>query len=521
MGDAIRDEMHPSSSFSVESVEVLPVLPVQDDGGGDAGRADAGGKAGGRGSGTEEGPGEGDEEQVGRRAMRKISVRLLPTTALAGVLLMLDNSNMAFIASLLQADMGISTSGYGLLLSAYYAGSIVGQVPSSLVAKRMGMKVFLPLLYCIWAALCLFTAAAPSLGALIALRALVGALYSGMIPSLQAMMSQYYGKGSIGRAWSVSMNLGTPLGSLLGGPVAALVLHVTAGPGRWRWLFVVQASLFLLAAAPAYVVLPRGPESCGFLTAREQRWMADQAEDVQRDKRRRSADLAAASSSQWQVLRALLRDVRILLLACTRLMRTIGVYGMMYWTPLIISDGGRRSLTTVALLVSLMLAIAIVGAQLWAYSSDRRRERILHAATGLFAMIIGLGATGLAIQLRPPPGASLALEVAFLTLARVGMYMFVIPFQAFQSDILPKEAANIGLAIVAMAGSLAGLCGPLVIGIIQTHFGIPVSLYFMAATSSAAFASLLPLRRVQNTAGKIENDLDPEAAPCIDAPRER
>ena len=174
-----------------------------------------------------------------------------------------------------------------------------------------------------------------------------------------------------------------------------------------------------------------------------------------------------------------------------------------------------------ALLVSLMLAIAIVGAQLWAYSSDRCRERILHAAAGLFAMILGLGATGLAIQLRPPPGASLALEVAFLTLARVGMYMFVIPFQAFQSDILPKEAANIGLAIVAMAGSLAGLCGPLVIGVIQTHFGIPVSLYFMAATSTVAFASLLPLRRVQNTAGKIENDLDPEAPPCIDAPRPR
>ena len=63
----------------------------------------------------EEGPGEGNEEQVGRRAMRKISVRILPTTALAGVLLMLDNSNMAFIASLLQADLGISTSGYGLL----------------------------------------------------------------------------------------------------------------------------------------------------------------------------------------------------------------------------------------------------------------------------------------------------------------------------------------------------------------------------------------------------------------------
>ena len=333
MGDAVSDEMHPSSSFEVE------VLP-QDDGEGDAGRADAGGKAGARGGGGsggpgegagEEGPGEGNEEQVGRKAMRKISVRILPTTALAGVLLMLDNSNMAFIASLLQADLGISTSGYGLLLSAYYAGCIVGQVPSSLVAKRMGMKVFLPLLYCIWAALCLFTAAAPSLGALIALRALVGALYSGMIPSLQAMMGQYYGKGSIGRAWSVSMNLGTPLGSLLGGPVAALVLHVTAGPGRWRWLFVVQASLFLLAAAPAYVVLPRGPESCGFLTAREQKWMRDQAEDVQRDKRRRSAELAAASSSQWQVLLALLRDVRILLLSCTRLMRTIGVYGMMYW----------------------------------------------------------------------------------------------------------------------------------------------------------------------------------------------
>ena len=457
---------------------------------------------------------EGSEEQVGRRAMRKVSVRILPTVFFTGCLLMLDNSNISFIASLLLEDLGISKSGYGLLLSVYYGGQVIGQLPSSLLAKRMGMKRFMPLIFFLWAVIGLCTAASSSLGMLLALRALLGTLVAGLIPATQSYLGEFYGKSTIGRAWSVSFNLGTPVGSLIGGPLAALVLHITSGPGRWRWLFVVQSALFLVAAAPAYVILPSNPQSCGgFLTSREQQWMTDQAEEVQRDKRKRSSGLAAVTS-QRQVLVGLLKDVRIILLACTRLLRTIGVYGMMYFTPLILGQGDR-SLTTVALLVTLMLVFAIVGGQLWAISSDRRRERILHAAAGLLLMILGLAGTGLALQLHDPP--SITMEVIFLLLARVGMYMFIIPFQAFQSDILPKHAAHLGFAIVSIAGALAGLCGPFIIGIIQTSFGFASSLYFMSATSTLAFASLLPLRYIQNTAGLIENDM----CQSLDDPRSR
>ena len=54
--------------------------------------------------------------------------------------------------------------------------------------------------------------------------------------------------------------------------------------------------------------------------------MKRQAEEVQAEKRRRSAKIASAVGEQ-QVMAELLRDARILLLALTACLRRVAVYG--------------------------------------------------------------------------------------------------------------------------------------------------------------------------------------------------
>ena len=160
----------------------------------------------------------------------------------------------------------------------------------------------------------------------------------------------------------------------------------------------------------------------------------------------------------------------------------------MFYTPLILEAAGL-SVSTVAWLVSLFLVASLLFGQYWAYRSDLKKERVFHASAGIVCMIIGLGGTAFCIQ----KDAALWIQVILLTLARMGIYSFYIPFSAFQMDVLPKNASQLGLAFIAMSGNVAGFVGSWLIGFIQQGFGIPAGLYFMAGTSCLSLMAFLPL----------------------------
>lgn len=115
---------------------------------------------------------------------------------------------------------------------------------------------------------------------------------------------------------------------VIGGPLAAFVLYIVNGnPIAWRGVFILEGILFLLAAPFIFIFMPLAPDKCdSFLTPLESAFMKRQAEEVQAEKRRRSAKIATAVGEQ-QVMVELLRDARILLLALTACLRRIAVYG--------------------------------------------------------------------------------------------------------------------------------------------------------------------------------------------------
>ena len=160
----------------------------------------------------------------------------------------------------------------------------------------------------------------------------------------------------------------------------------------------------------------------------------------------------------------------------------------MFYTPLILEAAGL-SVSTVAWLVSLFLVASLLFGQYWAYRSDLMKERVFHASAGIVLMIVGLGGTAFCIQ----TDAALWIQVILLTLARMGIYSFYIPFSAFQMDVLPKNASQLGLAFIAMSGNVAGFVGSYLIGLIQQGWGIPAGLYFMAVASCLSLMAFLPL----------------------------
>ena len=133
----------------------------------------------------------------------------------------------------------------------------------------------------------------------------------------------------------------------------------------WQTLFLVNAIPFFLLAMLGFSVLPTNPNNCsGFLQEEEQKFLVLKTEASQDGKRKKSNKLAGAKRDS-EVIWQLIRDRRVILLALSRCVRTIAVFGLTFFTPLILSGGGKRDMSTVALLNTIPTVVSISFNQFW------------------------------------------------------------------------------------------------------------------------------------------------------------
>ena len=396
---------------------------------------------------------------------------------------------LAFAAAALEEDLGLTETQYGLIITATFISNTLFMYPSAIVAKRITLRVYLCVTFLVQGIILACTVFVNDFTAIVVVRCLLGALMAGVTPGLMAYVADFYGKEAFGTAWARSYNVGLPTGTLVGGPIAAAILHA----GRhgqlasWKWVFVAEALVVFAVVVPSSLLLPSNPSSCrSFLSAVEQDWLLKKTDASQEQKREVSEDLANAEG-ETGVLKSLLTDHRILILCATRLCRVVGIMGLLFFAPLILEDEGLSE-SSAALWLSLMMIVAIAVAQFWAMHSDRTGERIIHSIVGHATLSVGLFAAAFSF------GVSLPVSVISIGFARVGVEMAYIPFQAFIADILPRNASNAGMAILGMAASAGGIIAPVVIGALRaTYGGFAIPLFFLAGSTLLATVCLIPL----------------------------
>ena len=277
--------------------------------------------------------------------MRQLNFRILPTLFCFAFLIAVFQQNIKYSASGMIEDLEMDTQRFGAALSAFYLPSALLQLPTSMLAKRIGIKVYCAVLLTSWGIASLCMCFVRNFTGLMLLRFCLGCVSSGMNPVFSSYVSLFYGR-SFAKAWARSWSLGMPVGNLLGGPLAATLLVIT---GRWEFLFAWQF-LFLIWAVPFFLVgvlaatrFPTSPQHCHFLDEDEQLWLLSKTNAAQEDKKQRSGKLAVAQSGQ-EVIWKLMCDPRVICLSLSRFMRTIAVNGLNFYIPLILSDDGKRSM---------------------------------------------------------------------------------------------------------------------------------------------------------------------------------
>jgi ACS family tartrate transporter-like MFS transporter len=159
-------------------------------------------------------------------------------------------------------------------------------------------------------------------------------------------------------------------------------------------------------------------------------------------------------------------------------------YGIEFFLPSILRDWYALPMGTITWLVMLPPLLALFGQLFVGWSSDRKKERRLHAVIPILA---GSCALVLASQSR----GSLALSVALFALGAAGIKAYQPAFWSLPNLFLTEAAAAGSIGLINSVGNLGGFLGTTLMGSFKKFTGSFATGIVVLATAMCLSATLL------------------------------
>lgn len=199
--------------------------------------------------------------------------RLLFVLTLIVFVVMMDGRVMTAMLPEIADDVGSSVSAAGVALTAYLLAYGVFQLAYGPLADRIGAMRVMSVASVVFAGVLALGAAAPSLGTLVSVRLVTGAVAAAFFPLALATVGNLVAyelrQAAIG-ALLAALALGQIIGSALGGVVTAAV--------SWRAMFLLDASLAAVLIVPLWrfrAATPAAPSAPGAPLAAHRRLLRD------------------------------------------------------------------------------------------------------------------------------------------------------------------------------------------------------------------------------------------------------
>lgn len=383
-------------------------------------------------------------EQAQRQTVR--------VTAMSFLIIMVDGYDtlmISFIAPLLARDWGLAPTDIGKIFAIGYLGAILGAVSMGPLADRLGRKPMLLAALLLAAGATLLSAAATSLGMLMALRLVTGVALGGALPAVMALTAEH-ARPDRRNGTVTLMYIGFPMGAVIGGAVTAAFIHQ-----GWPSIFVGAGIASLLAAGLA-ALMPESPaarESAVRPTARTALFTEQFA-----DGRLRPALLL------WLGLFAML----------------VLTYFLISWTPtIIIARGGSDRLAALGPVLLNLGGIggAIVMAPVINRFGPYYPIAILVAVGTVLVALLGQGLGGIGVML------------VLLTAIGACILGGQLNFPAMTVDLFPPHVRGAGAGWTIAAGRVGSILGPLIGGVL-IGAALGADRLFLVAAVPAAVAAV-------------------------------
>ena len=391
---------------------------------------------------------------------RKVTRRLIPFLFLCYILAYLDRVNVGFARLQMQADLAFSDTAYGIGAGIFFIGYFFFEVPSNLLMRRVGARLWIARIMIVWGLVSAASMFVNSVASFYVIRFLLGVAEAGFFPGIIWYLTQWYTRAHRAQIIALFMTA-IAVSGVVGGPLSGWILDAmdgVSGLRGWRWLYLLEGLPSVVVGFVVLRYLDDGPQTATWLTPDEralvQRRLAE-------DEERKQADGATAHR-----VGDAFRSGRVWACCAIYFGAVMGIYGVTFWLPQIVSETISRDTLTIGLVSTIPWGVAAVTMVLVGRHSDRTGERRWHIA-------IPAGVAAVFFVLSGLPALSGWAGVACLTVATAGVMAAASSFWVLPTAMLSGSAAAAGIAWINSVGNLSGYVSPYLLGASATRRGTP------------------------------------------------
>ncbi|KAI9244474.1 major facilitator superfamily domain-containing protein [Phascolomyces articulosus] len=386
---------------------------------------------------------EPDEKEL-KRVLWKMDLRIIPYIALLYLCSYLDRVNIghAKVAGIMD-DIDITENEYNLALSMFFVSYVLCEVPSNLMLKILGPRIWISLIMIVWGAVMAAMSACRNGPELIVARVFLGIAEAGLYPGVLFYLSVWYTRRE--QALRIALFYGSSsLAGAFGGVLAYGLMHMDGMRGLhgWQWIFIIEAIPTLLLGVLTYFVLPDYPENAKFLTEREREII------VMRN--RKDAGVASDTHFSWKQVGSTFIDWKIYAYSVIYLCGAISVYSFSLFMPSIVNGMGYTALNAQAF-SSIPYVFAFICCIANSYHADKKGERGYHLAGSAFLSVIGY------ILLITLQGVSVVGQFIGAVIGTTGAFSLIPALTSwFSNNFGGHTRRSVAVALITSIGNTSG-----------------------------------------------------------------
>jgi MFS transporter, ACS family, tartrate transporter len=317
-----------------------------------------------------------------------------------------------------------------------------------------------------------------------AVRFFLGLAEAGFFPGVIVYLTHWFPSRDRARALAYFL-IATPIAQIISPKISNALLTIGTdemvnglavhhperlGLEGWQWIYIGWGIPAVVLGVIVFFALTDRP--------RQARWLSAAERDALEQELAREKELR--QRGRRMTLPEALRHPKVLLLASAYFCVVTGSYGVEFFMPSILQQWYSLKFDALTWLVILPPLLALFSQLFMGWSSDRTKERRLHAA-----LPIAFGAT--ALGLTPLTHGHLFLTIACFMLAFAGFKSYMPAFWSLPSLFLAEAAAAGSIGLINSIGNLGGFLGPYIMGRVETLTGSFVNgIYFLSASMLVA-----------------------------------
>jgi MFS family permease len=379
----------------------------------------------------------------------------------------LDRMVMSVAIPFIGADFHLGAATLGIVLSSFFAGYAVMQIPGGWLSDKFGSRKVMMISIALWSVFTLLTGLAWSLAGLLVIRLLFG-IGEGSFPAASSKaIAEYFPQEETARAESTMLSsnaLGVAIAPLFAAPLMAAM--------GWRNMFMVIAVLGLVVAWLIYAYVR--PQT----------------------NRQRSGSGAKTVKSKMR-MRDLMKTPTMWKLVVMWFGLDIVLWGFSSWLPSYLIKVRHLHLISAGIVASLPFFAGTISMLLGGWLMDRvfvGREKYVAIVVEL------LGAFFLFMMFQT---SNITEATLYQILSAFFLYLGFAAIWSLPLKILPVEIMGSAAGMINFGGQVAGFISPMVMGFLISASGGSYSAAFWFLIIAAVVSAITGLT-LTNARGRLE-----------------